>query len=99
MVAFGLICMAKMLTHTVCTISLTLKPPLNSQLLAAAASSVVSGVDTGYAGSNGLEPQHFGSDNSPCGYICYGFGEFDGQSSGHDMGNVRAPPRDSTPRR
>lgn len=43
--------------------------------------------------------QQFGSNNAPCGYICYGFGEFDGQSSGHDMGNVRAPPRDSTPRR
>jgi len=43
--------------------------------------------------------QQFGSNNAPCGYICYGFGEFDGQSSGHDMGNVRAQPCDSTPRR
>ena len=55
----------------------------------AAASSVVSGVDMGYAGSNGLEPQQFVSNNQPCGYICYGFGEFDGQGSGHDFsGNV-----------
>ena len=45
----------------------------------------------GYAGSNGLEPQQFVSNNQPCGYICYGFGEFDGQGSGHDFsGNVRA---------
>jgi hypothetical protein len=51
----------------------------------AAASSVVSGVDMGYAGSNGLEPQQFVSNNQPCGYICYGFGEFDGQGSGHDF--------------
>merc|ERR1712167_226838 len=62
------------------------------QILAKVTSSVVSGVDTGYAGSNGLEPQQFVSNNSPCGYICYGFGEFDGQGSGHDFsGNVRYP--------
>jgi hypothetical protein len=91
MVAFGLICLAKTSTNMLCTIALTLIPPPNSQLLAAAASSIVSGVDTGYAGSNGLEPQQFGSDNSPCGYICYGFGEFDGQGSGHAPGNVRFP--------
>ena len=61
------------------------------RLLAAAASSVVSGVDMGYAGSSGLEPQQFVSNNQPCGYICYGFGEFDGQNSGHDFsGNVSA---------
>ena len=42
------------------------------QILAKVASSVVSGVDTGYAGSAGLQPQVFASDNSPCGYICYG---------------------------
>jgi hypothetical protein len=64
---------------------------LCAQILAAA-SSVVSGVDMGYAGSAGLEPQQFVSNNQPCGYICYGFGEFDGQGSGHDFsGNVRAP--------
>jgi hypothetical protein len=46
----------------------------------------------GYAGSAGLEPQQFVSNNQPCGYICYGFGEFDGQGSGHDFsGNVRTP--------
>ena len=45
----------------------------------------------GYAGSSGLEPQQFVSNNQPCGYICYGFGEFDGQNSGHDFsGNVSA---------
>ena len=61
--------------------------------LLAVASSVVSGVDMGYAGSNGLEPQQFVSNNQPCGYICYGFGEFDGQGSGHDFsGNVISPP-------
>ena len=61
-----------------------------AQILAAA-SSVVSGVDMGYAGSSGLEPQQFVSNNQPCGYICYGFGEFDGQNSGHDFsGNVSA---------
>jgi hypothetical protein len=50
---------------------------------------IVSCVDTGYAGSNGIEPQVFGSNNQSCGYICYGFGEFDGQGSGHDFsGNV-----------
>ena len=64
---------------------------LCAQILAAA-SSVVSGVDMGYAGSAGLEPQQFVSNNQPCGYICYGFGEFDGQGSGHDFsGNVRLP--------
>jgi len=47
----------------------------------------------GYAGSNGLEPQQFVSNNQPCGYICYGFGEFDGQGSGHDFsGNVSLNP-------
>jgi len=45
----------------------------------------------GYAGSAGLAPQQFVSNNQPCGYICYGFGEFDGQGSGHDFsGNVSA---------
>lgn len=79
--------------------------PSSPQLLAAAvASSIVSGMDTGYAGSNGLEAQQFGSNNSPCGYICYGFGEFDGQGSGHDFaGNVRFPsipePRHMSPQR
>mmetsp|Transcript_59195 Transcript_59195/g.145309 ORF Transcript_59195/g.145309 Transcript_59195/m.145309 type:complete len:87 (+) Transcript_59195:47-307(+) len=55
------------------------------EILAKAVSSVVSGVDTGYTGSAGLQPQQFGSNNSPCGYICYGFGEFDGQGSGHNF--------------
>eukprot|EP00960_Hanusia_phi_P053193 761900-Hanusia_phi.AAC.6 len=54
-------------------------------LAKAVASSVVSGVDTGYAGSSGLMPQQFVSNNQPCGFICYGFGEFDGQGSGHDF--------------
>ena len=31
--------------------------------------------DMGYAGSNGLEPQKVASNNQPCGFICYGFGE------------------------
>jgi hypothetical protein len=63
-----------------------------SQLLAKAAvpppSSSGSG-DMGYAGSAGLQNQYYASNNTPCGYICYGFGQFDGQGSGHDFsGNV-----------
>ena len=64
------------------------------QLLAKAAvpppSSSGSG-DMGYAGSAGLQNQYYASNNTPCGYICYGFGQFDGQGSGHDFsGNVRS---------
>jgi hypothetical protein len=45
--------------------------------------------EMGYAGSGGLQNQYFASNNTPCGYICYGFGQFDGQGSGHDFsGNV-----------
>mmetsp|Transcript_6144 Transcript_6144/g.14613 ORF Transcript_6144/g.14613 Transcript_6144/m.14613 type:complete len:89 (+) Transcript_6144:41-307(+) len=54
-------------------------------------SSIVSGVDMGYAGPEGLTVQTFSSGNTPCGYICYGAGEFDGQGSGHDAGNVYHP--------
>ena len=81
------LCMPVALVSCACPPPLTVPCP---QILAAA-SSVVSGVDMGYPGSNGLEPQQFVSNNQPCGYICYGFGEFDGQGSGHDFsGNVRA---------
>ena len=49
--------------------------------------------EMGYAGSGGLQNQLFASNNTPCGYICYGFGQFDGQGSGHDFsGNVSAVP-------
>eukprot|EP00291_Cryptomonas_curvata_P014477 CAMPEP_0172153140 /NCGR_PEP_ID=MMETSP1050-20130122/1258_1 /TAXON_ID=233186 /ORGANISM="Cryptomonas curvata, Strain CCAP979/52" /LENGTH=93 /DNA_ID=CAMNT_0012821601 /DNA_START=278 /DNA_END=560 /DNA_ORIENTATION=- len=41
--------------------------------------------EMGYAGSGGLQNQIFASNNTPCGYICYGFGQFDGQGSGHDF--------------
>eukprot|EP00961_Rhodomonas_salina_P169732 2287085-Rhodomonas_salina.1 len=45
--------------------------------------------DTGYAGSNGLEPQSWVNGNGPS-YIFYGSGQFDGQGSGHDFfGTVR----------
>mmetsp|Transcript_22323 Transcript_22323/g.46873 ORF Transcript_22323/g.46873 Transcript_22323/m.46873 type:complete len:122 (-) Transcript_22323:310-675(-) len=45
--------------------------------------------DMGYSGSAGLQNQYYASNNTPCGYICYGFGQFDGQGSGHDFsGNV-----------
>mmetsp|Transcript_33056 Transcript_33056/g.78324 ORF Transcript_33056/g.78324 Transcript_33056/m.78324 type:complete len:83 (-) Transcript_33056:111-359(-) len=60
-------------------------------MFALLASSVASGVDMGYAGPQGLQNQQFATNNQPCGYICYGFGEFDGQSSGHDMGNAWHP--------
>ena len=47
----------------------------------------------GYAGSAGLQNQYFTSNNTTCGYICYGFGQFDGQGSGHDFsGTVRFVP-------
>jgi hypothetical protein len=39
--------------------------------------------DTGYAGSNGLEPQSWVNGNGTS-YIYFGSGEFDGQGSGHD---------------
>jgi hypothetical protein len=46
----------------------------------------------GYSGSAGLQNQYYASNNTPCGYICYGFGQFDGQGSGHDFsGNVSSP--------
>jgi len=40
--------------------------------------------DTGYAGSNGLEPQSWVNGNGTS-YIYFGSGEFDGQGSGHDF--------------
>ena len=47
--------------------------------------------DTGYAGSNGLEPQSWVNGNGTS-YIYFGSGEFDGQGSGHDFyGTVREP--------
>mmetsp|Transcript_19822 Transcript_19822/g.41569 ORF Transcript_19822/g.41569 Transcript_19822/m.41569 type:complete len:85 (+) Transcript_19822:154-408(+) len=54
--------------------------------VAAPASDAGSG-DVGYSGSSGLVPQHFASNNTPCGYICYGFGQWDGQSSGGYFAN------------
>ena len=46
--------------------------------------------DTGYAGSNGLEPQSWVNGNGTS-YIYFGSGEFDGQGSGHDFyGTVSA---------
>jgi hypothetical protein len=47
--------------------------------------------DTGYAGSNGLEPQAWVNGNGTS-YIYFGSGEFDGQGSGHDFyGTVSNP--------
>jgi len=44
--------------------------------------------DTGYAGSNGLEPQSWVNGNGTL-YIHFGLGEFDGQGSDHDyLGTV-----------
>ena len=48
--------------------------------------------DTGYAGSNGLEPQSWVNGNGTS-YIYFGSGEFDGQGSGHDFsGTLYMPP-------
>ena len=48
--------------------------------------------DTGYAGSNGLEPQSWVNGNGTS-YIYFGSGEFDGQGSGHDFyGTLYLPP-------
>merc|ERR1712216_686253 len=48
--------------------------------------------DTGYAGSNGIEPQSWVNGNGTS-YIYFGSGEFDGQGSGHDyMGTLYMPP-------
>ena len=58
-----------------------------SQLLAEFVVGDAGSGDVGYAGSNGLEPQHFVSNNTPCGYICYGFGQWDGQNSGGYFAN------------
>ena len=47
--------------------------------------------DTGYAGSNGLEPQSWVNGNGTS-YIFFGSGEFDGQGSGHDyLGTLYMP--------
>jgi hypothetical protein len=47
--------------------------------------------DTGYAGSNGLEPQSWVNGNGTS-YIYFGSGEFDGQGSGHDyLGTLYMP--------
>jgi hypothetical protein len=43
--------------------------------------------DVGYCGSNGCEPQKFAANNQPCGFICYGFGQWDGQQSGGYFAN------------
>ena len=40
--------------------------------------------DTGYAGSNGIEPQSWVNGNGTS-YIYFGSGQFDGQGSGHDF--------------
>ena len=51
--------------------------------------------DTGYAGSNGLEPQSWVNGNGTS-YIYFGSGEFDGQGSGHDFyGTLYMPPTGS----
>ena len=48
--------------------------------------------DTGYAGSNGIEPQSWVNGNGTS-YIYFGSGEFDGQGSGHDYyGTLYMPP-------
>ena len=48
--------------------------------------------DTGYAGSNGIEPQSWVNGNGTS-YIYFGSGEFDGQGSGHDFsGTLYMPP-------
>ena len=48
--------------------------------------------DTGYAGSNGLEPQSWVNGNGTS-YIYFGSGDFDGQGSGHDFsGTLYMPP-------
>ena len=51
--------------------------------------------DTGYSGSNGLEPQSWVNGNGTS-YIYFGSGEFDGQGSGHDFsGTLYMPPSGS----
>ena len=40
--------------------------------------------DTGYAGSNGIQPQSWVNGNGTS-YIYFGSGQFDGQGSGHDF--------------
>eukprot|EP00961_Rhodomonas_salina_P089973 1210039-Rhodomonas_salina.1 len=58
---------------------------LRSQPLAAMFSILESvAFDTGYAGSNGLEPQSWVNGNGTS-YIYFGSGQFDGQGSGHDF--------------
>merc|ERR1712216_723420 len=48
--------------------------------------------DTGYAGSNGIEPQSWVNGNGTS-YIYFGSGDFDGQGSGHDFsGTLYMPP-------
>ena len=48
--------------------------------------------DTGYAGSNGIEPQSWVNGNGTS-YIYFGSGEFDGKGSGHDYyGTLYMPP-------
>ena len=48
--------------------------------------------DTGYPGSNGIEPQSWVNGNGTS-YIYFGSGEFDGQGSGHDFsGTLYMPP-------
>ena len=65
-----------MLAHSnvVQAASLTRVPPLSCAVA----------FDTGYAGSNGLEPQSWVNGNGTS-YIYFGSGEFDGQGSGHDF--------------